>query len=368
VVQPGFERPDEVLTLRLTIPEAEIDEETAVIRTYETIIDRLSRIPGVESVGASTSIPMDSHRNTVPIFVEEFPLPADQLPPLRRFKMVTGDYFSTMVNPVLAGRAIDWSDIHNRANVAVITENLALEYWDDPSRAIGKRLRQTPRSPWREIIGVVGDIRDDGVGLNPTRTVFYPNAVADFWDEDFVVRRSMAYVIRTPNRSPESIIPEVRQAVRSVSSNLPLARVRTLKEILDQSMARTSFALVMLGIAAAAAILLGVVGVYGVISYGVVRRTPEIGLRMALGAGHAHVIRMVLKQGAMIAAIGTVSGLVSAASLTTFLTSLLFGVSSTDLLTYILAGAGVAAVSLLATFIPARRAAAVNPIEALHCE
>jgi ABC-type antimicrobial peptide transport system permease subunit len=122
------------------------------------------------------------------------------------------------------------------------------------------------------------------------------------------------------------------------------------------------------GIAAAAAILLGVVGVYGVISYGVVRRTPEIGLRMALGAGRARVIRMVMRQGGLIAALGTVSGLVAAAGLTRYLTSLLFGVSSMDLLTYLFAGAGVVAVSLLATFIPARKAAAVSPIETLRCD
>ncbi len=367
-VHPGFVRPGEVLTLSVYVPDAEIEEPDAAVRTHEEIINRLAQISGVTIVGGSTSITMDGNQSGDPLFVEEFPMPADQLPPIRRYKWITGDYFTVMGNPVIAGRAITWDDIHNRTKVLVITENLAREYWDDPSQAIGKRVRETPSSPWREIVGVVGNIRDDGVSQEPTKTVFWPMAVADMWGEELIVRRFISYAIRTSRPNPESILPEAREAIWSVNANLPLANVQTLQEILDKSMARTAFTLVMLGIAAAVAVILGAIGIYGVISYAVSQRTREIGVRMALGARHADVSRMVLTQGGIVAAIGVVSGLAAAFGLTKLMSSLLFGVSAADPLTYLIAAVGVAAVSLFATYVPARRAATLDPVEALRWE
>jgi predicted permease len=367
-VHPGFERPDEVLTVRVAIPSAEIEEDEAAVRAHESIIDRLGQIPGVVSVGGSSSITMDGWDSADPVFVEEFPMPNNQLPPIRRFKWISGDYFSTMGNPILAGRAITWADIHNRSKVVVITENLAGEYWDDPSQAIGKRVRETTSSPWREIVGVVGNVHDDGVSQEATPTIYWPMAVADYWGMELRVQRYMAYAIRTSRPNPESILPEVREAIWSVNPNLPLANVRTLREILDQSMARTAFTLVMLGIAASVAIILGAVGIYGVISYGVSQRTREIGVRMALGARHADVSRMVLRQAGLVAALGIVSGLVAAIGLPRLMSSLLYGVSAADPVTYLLAATGVAAVALLASYVPARRAAGVDPVEALRWE
>jgi predicted permease len=273
-----------------------------------------------------------------------------------------------MGNPILAGRAITWADTHNRNRVVVITENLASEYWDDPSQAIGKRVRVTLGTPWREIVGVVGNIRDDGVSQDPTPTVFWPLAVEYMWVDELDVRRSLAYALRTSRQNPETLIPEVRQAIWSVNANLPLANVRTLQEILDRSLARTSFTLVMLGIAAAAAMLLGAIGIYGVISYTVSQRTHEIGVRMALGARHGDVSRMVLGQGGFVAACGVTVGLIAAFGLTRLMSSLLYGVSATDPFTYILVAAGVSAVCLVASYVPARRAAGVDPVEALRWE
>jgi predicted permease len=367
-VHPGFVRPSEVLTLGVYIPSAEIEDDAAAVRAHEEIINRLGQISGVTSVGGSTSITMDGNDSSDPLFVEEFPTPGDQLPPIRRYKWITGNYFSTMGNPVIAGRSITWADIHNRNKVLVITENLAREYWDDPSQAIGKRVRETPASPWREIVGVVGNIRDDGVSQEATKTVFWPMAVADFWGEELITQRYIAYAIRTSRPNPESILPEVREAVWSVNANLPLANVQTLQEILDQSMARTAFTLVMLGIAAAVAITLGAIGIYGVISYAVSLRTREIGVRMALGARHGDVSRMILTQGSIVAAIGVFSGLAAAFGLTRLMASLLYGVSPVDPATYLMAAIGMAAVSLLATYVPARRAATVDPVEALRWE
>jgi predicted permease len=367
-VHPGFVRPEEVLTVRVHIPSAEIEDPIETARAHEAIIDRLRSIPGVVSVGASSSITMDDWDSSDPMFVEEFPTENNQIPPIRRFKWISGDYFTTMGNPVLVGRAITWADIHERARVVVMTENLAKEYWDEPRQALGKRVRETPASPWREIVGVVGDIRDEGVSEEATPTLFWPMVVENMWDEEIITRRSMAYAIRSSRSNPDSMLPEVRGAIWSVNPNLPLARVRTLTEILESSMARTEFTLVMLVIAAIAAVLLGAIGIYGVISYVVAQRTREIGVRMALGARRADISRMVLRHGGIVTALGVALGLVAALALTRLMASLLYGVSAVDATTYALAALVVGAVSLLASYIPARRATGVDPGEALRWE
>jgi len=315
-VSPGFVRPAEVLTVRVSIPGAEIEDAAAAGRAHLSIIEGLGRIPGVTSVGASSAIPMDSNDSSNPLFVESAPVPEGQLPPIRRFKNVAGAYFSTIGNPVIAGRPITSADSSSRARVAVITEDLAREYWATPREALGERVRETPESPWREIVGVVGSVRDDGVDQGPTPTVYWPMIVADFWGEELQVRRSMSYVIRASRRSPESLLPEVRQAIWSVNRNLPLASVGTLRDLLDRSMARTSFTLVLLGIAASVAMLLGMVGTYAVISYAVSQRTREIGVRVALGARRPDVVRMVLRHGGLVATIGVAVGLGAAVGLT----------------------------------------------------
>lgn len=367
-VHPGFVRPEEVLTVRVNIPSAEIEDPIETARAHEAIIDRLRRIAGVDSVAASSSITMDGWDSSDPMFVEEFPVEDNQMPSIRRFKWVSGDYHQTMGNPILVGRAITWADIHDQARVVVVTENLAKEYWDDLNQALGKRVRETPASPWRQIIGVVGNIRDDGVSQEATPTLFWPMVVDQMWDGELVVQRSMAYAIRSSRANPESMLPEVRDAIWSVNPNLPLARVRTLTEILESSMARTEFTLVMLGIAAIAAVLLGAIGIYGVISYVVAQRTREIGVRMALGARRSDVSRMVLRHGGIVTAVGVAVGLVAAIALTRLMASLLYGVSAVDATTYVLAALLVSAVSLLASYIPARRATGIDPVDALRWE
>ena len=197
-VQPGFIRPEEVLTLRIAIPKAEISDDVQAIRTHEQIIRRIEQIPGVTSVGLSSSITMDGHDSNDPIFVEDFPGPEGQIPAIRRFKFITPNYFETMGNAVVAGRAIAWTDIYNKAPVVMITENLSREYWKDPAKAVGLRMRESPKSPWREIIGVVGNEHDDGVNRKATPTTFFPVLIRGFWgnNEDFV-QRTLGYAIRS---------------------------------------------------------------------------------------------------------------------------------------------------------------------------
>ena len=215
----------------------------------------------------------------------------------------------------------------------------------------------------------MGNIHDDGLNQPPTSAVYWPMALQNFWgDEELFVQRNMAFAVRTSRTNPSGLLPEVREAVWGVNPHLPLANVRTLDEILDQSLARTSFTLVMLMIASAVALLLGVVGIYGVISYIVSQRTREIGVRMALGAGGRDVSRMVLRQGMVLAGSGVVIGLLAAMGLTRLMSSLLYGVEATDPLTFGVVAARLSAVALLASYLPALRASRTDPVEALRFE
>lgn len=371
-VDPGFDAPEEMLTFRVTIPTAEVEEPIQVALAHQEILRRIQAIPGVESAAFSSSVTMDGWDSNDAVEAEDHPVEGDQIPPIRRFKFIGEGYHATMGNPVLAGRSITWGDIQDQAMVAVVTEDLALEHWDSPAATIGKRIRtyagNLGEGEWREIVGVVGSIHDDGMSEETVPTVYWPQVIKDFWGEDTFTQRSMAYAVRTRTANPTSVLDEAREAVWSVNPNLPLARVRTLDEIVSDSMARTSFTLIMLGIAAAVALFLGAVGIYGVISYVVSQRTREIGVRMAMGAEKLDVSRMVLKQASALALGGVVIGLVAAAGLTRLMSALLFGVSPMDPVTFAAVALGLSAIALFASYVPARRAAGVDPVVALRFE
>ncbi len=369
-VHPGFVEPEEVLTVRLSIPSAEVEDPVQVVRMHREIRDRISEIPGIESIGLSSSVTMDGWDSNDAVWVEDFPVPEGTLSPIRRYKWIGKGYFETMGNPVLVGRAITENDIDTRARVVVVTENFAREYWGDPAKALGKRVRQDLKGggDWREIVGVVGNEHDDGVAEKPPTIVYWPMLVDKFWGEELFAQRSMVYSIRTGRLGTPGFLDEVRKAIWAVNRNLPLANVRTLAEILEDSMARTSFTLVMLGIASGVALLLGAVGIYGVISYSVSQRTREIGVRMALGAARRDVNRLVLKEGVPLIVAGLALGLVGAFGLTRLMASLLFGVSPVDPVTFASVAVTLAAIALLASYLPARRASGLDPTEALRWE
>ena len=367
-VLPGFQGPEEVITLGLTIPLAEIEDLAEVGAKHEELLRGMEQIAGVASVGMSSSVTMDGRDSNDAVYVEEFPVQGEGLPPIRRFKFVSGGYHETMENTVLAGRTISWADIHDRAMVAVITSDMALEYWDSPAAAVGKRIRQDPASPWREIIGVVGEIRDDGVSAESVETVYWPMLMNDFWGNDVFTQRTMVYAVRARAGLPSDLLPAIRQTIWSINPNLPLARVATLDELFERSMARTSFTLVMLGIAASVALLLGAIGIYGVISYVVSQQTRDLGVRIALGADRGVVSRLVLRQGMLLAGIGISVGLLAAFGLTRLMSTLLHGVDPLDPLTFGAVSAGLAVIAMVASYLPARRAASVNPVEALRWE
>ena len=367
-VDPGFVRPEQVLTLRVSIPESLIKDDEQAVRTEEQIVRRVEGIPGVMSVGLSSSITMDGSSANDPIFVEDVPAPPGTIPPVRRFKWTAENYFRTMGNPVVAGREITWADVYSRAPLVVVSENLAREYWKTPAAAIGRRIRQTPNNPWRTIVGVVGNERDDGIARPAPSVVYWPLLISEYYDVKGFAQRNVAIAVRTDRAGSPTLLKEIQQAVWSVNASLPVASVRTLDEIRARSMAQTSFALVMLAIAATVALFLGVIGIYGVIAYVVTQRTKEIGIRIALGAAGRDVSGLFLRQGAALAAIGVGCGIAAAALATRAMSSLLFGVAALDPLTYAAVALALGSTAMLASYLPARRASRVDPAEALRWE
>src|SRR6185295_13014190 len=291
-----------------------------------------------------------------------------QIPPIRRFKFVSPGFFKTMGNPMVAGRDITWTDIYEIRPVVIVSENRARELWREPAAAIGKRIRESPKGAWREIVGVAGNERDDGADHKAPTIVYWPMMVKEFWGMPVMMHRTMAFAVRSPRTGSAGFLDEIRRSVWSVNPNLPLAQVQSVREIYDHSMARTSFTLVMLALAAAMALLLGLVGIYGVISYSVSQRTREIGIRMALGAGHRTIRQMFVRNGLVLAAIGVGCGLVAAAAVTRLMSALLFEVSPIDPVTYCAVSIVLVGAAFLASYVPARRATVIDPADALRTE
>jgi len=367
-VDPGFTHPEEVETLRIFIPETQVKDEVQVVREEQAIVDKISKIPGVTSVGLTSLIPMTNSGWQDGLYAEDHPYSESQLPPLRHFKFISPGLLKTMGNSVVAGREFTWTDLYEKRMVAMVSENLARELWGAPQAAIGKRVRENLKAPWREVVGVVSDERDGGVDQKAQSIVIWPILLDNFAGNKTFVWRSLAYVIRSRRTGSKGFVDEISKAVWSVDPNVPLANVRTLQDIYERSLARTSFTLVMLAIAGAMALLLGVVGIYGVISYSVSQRTREIGIRMALGAREEELTQMFLGQGLKLAAIGVACGLVAAAALTRLMKSLLFEVTPLDPATFASVGLGLVAAAALASYVPALRATAVDPMEALRAE
>jgi predicted permease len=367
-VNPGFTEPDQVQTLRLTLPEAEVKEEEQVVRTQEAIVNKIAAIQGVSSVSMSISVPMDGGQWSDPVFAQDHNYAEGEMPPLRRFKFVAPRLFHTLGIPIIVGRDFTWTDIYDKRPVAIVSENFAREYWHSPQNALGKQVRVSTKDDWREIVGVVGDVHDDGMNKDAPAIAYWPIYVNNFEGGMVHVNRTLVFAIRSPRAGSESLMQEVRQAVWSVDANLPLADVHTEGYFYTRSMARTSFTLVMLAIAGAMALLLGIVGLYGVIAYSVTQRTREIGIRIALGAQRKDVTGLFVRQGLFLAAAGVACGLVVSLGVTRLLASLLFNVSPMDPVTYISVCLGLAVAAALASYAPSRRTAEVNPVEALRSE
>jgi len=369
-VSPGFADPATLQAFRIYIPETQIPdtEKANVIRAEQAIKDRLSAIPGVNSVSAATDVPLDTSGSFDPVFAADRTYKEGEIPPIRRFRFILPGFFSTMGTALVAGRDLTWDELYQKRPIALVSESFAREYWGTAAHAVGKRIRVGTIDDWREIIGVAGDVYDNGVSQPPSSTVYWPQLQDRFEGQKEAIRRGVSFVIRSPRAGSAAFMTEVQQAVWSTNPDLPLANATTLGELYRKSMARTSFTLVMLCVAGGMALLLGIVGIYGVISYAVSQRTREIGIRMALGARKEALTAMFVRQGLVLAGMGAGAGLVAAFLAMRLMASLLFHVSPLDPWTYSLATICVLAVAWIACYLPSRKAAVVNPVNALRAE
>jgi predicted permease len=369
-VSPGFSDPDALQVFHLFVPESRVPDtqREAVLRLEQQIEDKIAAIPGVTSVSFASSAPLEGYSQNDPVYAQDHTYKQGVLPAIRRFRFISPGYLATVGTPLVAGRDLTWAETYHKRPLALISENLARELWNDPAAAVGKQIRVGTTDDWREVIGVARDVHDDGVNNPAPPTVYWPVFQNRFEGQDEIVRRNVAFVIRSPRAGSAAFMKEVQQMVWSVDSDLPLADPTTLGELYSKSMARTSFTLIMLCVAGSMALLLGIVGIYGVISYSVSQRTREIGIRMALGAQQQKLTALFVRQGLWLTGIGVVIGLAAAFLTMRLMSSLLFNVSPMDPWTYIITSICIVAIAWLACYLPSRRAAAVNPTLALRAE
>jgi predicted permease len=370
-VHPGFADAASIQTVRTWAPNALLRDPQRFTGLQHEVLDAIKTLPGVSSAAFTSELPMEGAPFifAAQVVAEGRPLAPGESPPPRRLKTVSPGFFATMSTRILAGRDITWADIDAGGRVALVSEDFARELGATPADALGRRIR-TPNDSdaWREIIGVVENVKDDALYMAAPSLVYLPAFMEKaFGGEKFGVS-PVAYVVRSDRAGTASLVNEIRQAVWSVNADVPVALQRTMQDLYAGSLARTSFALVMLAIAGTMALALSIIGIYGVIAYVVSQRAREIGIRMALGAEARQVRTMFLRHGLMLSAAGLGIGLVAALVLTRFMSSLLYGIGATDVATYVAALGVILGAAMLGTYIPARRATAIDPVETLKVE
>ncbi len=355
-VQPGFTHPEEVQIMHSMISPTVAKDPEHVMRMQHEMLEKLAAIPGVTSVALADAAPLEyPGRVGNPVYAEDKTFADGQVPPIRRIRKITPGFFTTMGTRVVAGRDFTWTDLYEKRRVAIVSENLAREWWGVPGAALGKRIREGGAAdPWREIVGVVEDVYDDGVHVTPPAFAYWPALMDRYiWTgENGFVLRFGTYAIRSSRAGTEGLLAEVQPAMWSVNGRRPVFLVTTLEALYDRSMARTSFTLVMLTIAGGMGLVLGIIGIYGVIAYVVSQRIREIGIRTALGAQPAGLLGMFVRHGLWLAGIGAALGLVAAAGLTRLMSSLLFGVTALDPVTYAVVSALLIVAGVLASYLP----------------
>ena len=366
-VSPGFS-PDGVATLWLALPELRYPNDTSVVRFYAQLTERARRLPGVTAAGITSHLPLQQNgMNLDPFYAEGDVSAATKVPPLEVYASVDSGYFTAMGIPLVAGRMFDRIE-RQHGDEAIVSLETAVHFFHDSTgrAAVGKRFRELPSGVWFTVIGVVGSVRDTSLQAPPARNVYYPQAISpDTMSAG--PRRTMALVARTTG-DVAATTREMQRLVREFDPTLPTFQVRSMREIAEASIARLSFTMAVLGVAAGVTLVLGIVGLYGVIAYIVTLRTRELGVRIALGAQPRAVAAMVTRQGLVLSGAGIVVGLVLVAAVARFLRSFLYEVAPTDPVTLAGAAGILLAFATMATWVPARRAARVDPMEALRGE
>lgn len=332
-----FSSADDMQTMRRFIPEAQI---ICIAQANQDI-----------------ALPLEfEYHNGNPVSVEG-KTPVDRMPPNRTIKQISPGLFAALRTRLIAGRDFTWDDLLSKRRVAIVSENMARENWAEPRDALGKGIRINGDEQWSIIVGVAENVYDDGVDREPPTLVYFPGS-----------RRGVTFAIRSSRAGTQSLLKEIGTKLHAVDPGVPMAQVRTLGDLYRFTMARRSFVLALLGIAAAMAVTLSVIGVYGVLAYAVAQRGREISIRLAIGAEPAAIKLLFLRRGLLLMSIGAAIGLVAARELSRWMAALLFGVQPFDVLTYGTAAVVILSAALAASYVPARRAASLNPVEGLRAE
>ena len=360
-VDPGFD-PHGVLTMSVFLPGTKYPEESQHVAFFDQVQERAASLPGVEAVGMVSNLPVSGNFDTVSFYIEGRPAPApENVPDLERYT-INSDYFRAMGIGLLSGRPFGPEDRAGALPVAIVSETAARRFWPGES-PLGKRIRtnnvESPENPWRTIVGVVGDVRHYGLDIAPEPQFYLPHRQNP--------TQFMTLVVRSAN-NPESQIAPVREQIWAIDKDQPVFGVKTMESFVAESIAPRRFTMLLLSLFAGVALLLAIIGLYGVMSYAVTQRTHEIGVRMALGAQGGDVLKMIVGHAMTLVVVGVVAGLLAAFALTRVIASFLYGVSATDPWTFVGVPLLLCAVAAAASYIPARRATKVDPMVALRYE
>jgi predicted permease len=363
-VQPGFE-PSGVIAFRVAVPQAKYPTSADAARFFIAAVTEISALPDVAAAGLVSRLPLDATGEAdTAAFVEDRPRAPNTMPDIHDVAYITPGYFAAMGVPLLAGRTLGAPDPDREPHEVVVSRGFAERYWKDEP-AIGKRVRILINGPWFTVVGVAGPVRGTALEQPPDETI-YASIVTAAADRRWAPR-DLAFVVRSSNDASR-VVAASRDILRRHDAGVPIYAVRSMRDVLSAASARTSFTFLLLVTASGVALLLGAVGIYGVMSYAISLRTREIGLRLALGAPPRAVCAMISRQALVVLAIGITAGLGVAAAVTRVLESLLYEVSPTDPVTFVGAALLLGAIGFVASWIPARRAAQIDPLIAMRIE